>query len=225
MEIPEVVILRLPVYVRALTAIEEEGSNVVSSHELGEFLHITPAQIRKDLSYFGRFGRQGRGYNVKYLVGELKRILGLDKQWNACLIGVGRLGRAVVRYPGFAPEGFNIVATFDADPKVVGKTIKKDLEVLPMEQLCQTIKEKGISIGIVAVPAVHAQKVIDQLIESGVKAILNYAPVAPHVPEDVKVRSIDPTLALQTMTYYLRSNDEEPKAANAKRRRRRKKKL
>ncbi len=224
MEIPEVVILRLPVYVRALTEIEERGGYVVSSHDLGEFLHITPAQIRKDLSYFGRFGRQGRGYNVKYLVGELKTILGLDKQWNACLVGVGRLGRAIVSYPGFAPEGFKIVASFDADPKLVGKSLKKDLKVLPMSELCRTIKEKGIHIGIVSVPSAHAQEVVDQLMQCGIKAILNYAPLSPHVPADVKVRSIDPTLALQTMTYYLREKEEEaPKDGKAKRRPRRKK--
>ena len=115
--IPEVVILRLPLYVR------DEGIDVVSSRELGERLSVTPAQIRKDLSYFGRFGKQGRGYNVSYLVGELRRVLGLDRDWNAAVVGVGRLGRAIISYPGFSPEGFKVVAAFDADPTQVGRQL------------------------------------------------------------------------------------------------------
>ena len=116
------------------------------------------------------------------------------------------------------------MASFDSDPKLVGKSLKKDLKVLPMSQLCQTIKEKKVFIGIVAVPAAHAQKVIEQLMQCGIKAVLNYAPVAPHVPVDVKVRSIDPTLSLQTMTYYLRAKEEEaPKEGRTKRRTRKRK--
>ena len=225
MDIPEVVILRLPMYVRALTEIEKAGSNVVSSQDLGEFLHITPAQIRKDLSYFGRFGRQGRGYNVNYLLTELKLVLGLDRQWKTCLIGVGRLGRAIVRYPGFAPEGFDIIAAFDADPKLFAKPLGKDLAVRPMTELCQTIKASDISIAIVAVPSAHAQEVIDQLVECGIKAILNYAPIAPFAPAEVKVRNVDPTMALQSMTYYLRFSEEEAGKSKGKKRSSQKKRV
>ena len=203
MDIPEVVILRLPMYVRALEQIEKADHRLVSSHELGKLLSITPAQIRKDLSYFGRFGKQGRGYNVEYLLDELKRVLRLDKQWNACIIGVGRLGRAIINYPGFAPAGFDIVAAFDSNMKLVGKSLRKDLIIKPIADLCSAIKIAEISIGIVAVPAPNAQEVIDRLASCGVKAILNYAPISPFTPTGVVMRNIDPTLALQSMTYYL----------------------
>ena len=201
-EVPDVVVLRLPLYVRALSQLEDSGEEVVSSQQLGSLLQMTPAQIRKDLSYFGRFGKQGRGYNVRFLGEELKQILGLDQKWPACLVGVGRLGQAIVNYPGFVPEGFNIVAAFDADPSQIGKSVG-DVGVRPMEELGEAIESGEILIGIVAVPAPYAQGVIDQLVAAGVKGILNYAPVAPHVPMNVVLRNIDPLLSLQSMTFYL----------------------
>jgi redox-sensing transcriptional repressor len=205
--IPEVVILRLPLYVRVLTQLKDESVEVVSSRELGDRLSVTPAQIRKDLSYFGRFGKQGRGYNVSYLVGELRRVLGLDRTWNTAVIGVGRLGRAIINYPGFAPEGFKVVAAFDADPSQVGRDFG-GIIVRATAEMEHAIREEHIDIAIVAVPAPYAQKVIDSLVACGIKSILNYAPVAPHVPPQVKVRNIDPVLALQTMTYYLKGPGE-----------------
>ena len=201
--VPDVVVLRLPLYVRALTQLLAGGGEVVSSQQLGDLLQITPAQIRKDLSYFGRFGRQGRGYDIRFLRGELRRILGLDRNWSACLIGVGRLGQAVINYPGFVPEGFDIVAAFDRDQ--VGKTVG-GLTVQPMSELSQAIECGSVSIGIVAVPAFEAQPVIDDLVSAGVQGILNYAPVAPHVPLSVVLRNIDPVLSLQSMTFYLLSD-------------------
>ena len=203
MPIPEVVILRLPLYVRVLTQLREEGVEVVSSRELGERLGVTPAQIRKDLSYFGRFGKQGRGYNVGYLVGELREVLGLDKEWHTAVVGVGRLGRAIINYPGFGPEGFKVVCAFDADPTAVGTSVG-GVTVRAMAELEYAIGEERIDIAIVAVPAAHAQEVIDVLVKSGVRAILNYAPIAPRAPDSVRVRSIDPVLAMQTMTYHLK---------------------
>lgn len=202
-EIPDVVIDRLPIYARALTALERAGRDVVSSQELGAQLGVTPAQIRKDLSYFGRFGKQGRGYNVKRLLEELHQILGLDRTWTMVVVGVGQLGRAVLSYAGFAPQGFNIIAAFDADPKIVGQTIG-DLVIKSVEQMRETLAGRHIDIGIVAVPAAAAQKVIDGLVESGVRAILNYAPIAPQVPKHVHVKDIDPVLSLQSMTFYLK---------------------
>jgi redox-sensing transcriptional repressor len=202
-EIPDVVIDRLPIYARALTALERAGRDVVSSQELGAQLGVTPAQIRKDLSYFGRFGKQGRGYNVKRLLEELHQILGLDRTWSMVVVGVGQLGRAVLSYAGFAPQGFNIIAAFDADPKIVGQTID-DLVIKSVDQMRETLAGQHIDIGIVAVPAAAAQKVIDGLVESGVKAILNYAPIAPQVPKHVHVKDIDPVLSLQSMTFYLK---------------------
>ena len=202
-DVPEVVVLRLPQYVRALGELLRRKIVVVSSQQLGMQLQMTPAQIRKDLSYFGRFGKQGRGYPVGYLLGELRQVLGLERKWNSCLVGVGRLGRAIISYPGFTPEGFNIVAAFDTAPGEVGQTIGS-LLVQPIEDLEKTIKERDIRIGIVAVPATKAQEVIDQLVSSGVKAILNYAPVGPQIPDGVRIRNVDPILALQSMTYYLK---------------------
>jgi redox-sensing transcriptional repressor len=202
-EIPDVVIDRLPIYARALTALERAGRDVVSSQELGAQLGVTPAQIRKDLSYFGRFGKQGRGYNVKRLLEELHQILGLDRTWSMVVVGVGQLGRAVLSYAGFAPQGFNIIAAFDADPKIVGQTID-DLVIKSVDQMRETLAGQHIDIGIVAVPAAAAQKVIDGLVQSGVKAILNYAPIAPQVPKHVHVKDIDPVLSLQSMTFYLK---------------------
>ncbi len=200
--VPEVVIMRLPQYIRVLNVLMAEGTGIVSSQQLGEILQVTPAQIRKDLSYFGRFGKQGRGYRVQHLLDELKDIMGLDRRWNVALVGVGRLGRAVLSYPGFAPEGFHVVAAFDANRRVVGKTVG-NLKVQPVEELDETVVSRGIGIGIVAVPSAHAQGVIDRLVQAGVKAILNYAPVATQAPEGVKVRNVDPVLALQTMTFYM----------------------
>ena len=204
-DVPDVVVLRLPLYVRALSQLQDAGEEVVSSQQLGGLLQMTPAQIRKDLSYFGRFGKQGRGYNIRFLSEELRQILGLDQKWPACLVGVGRLGQAIINYPGFVPEGFNIVAAFDSDPSQLGKRIG-DVAVRPMVELSETINGGDISIGIVAVPARHAQAVIDQLVAVGVKGILNYAPVAPHVPMSVVLRNIDPVLSLQSMTFYLLSD-------------------
>ena len=202
-EVPEVVVLRLPQYVRALADLLRRNVQVVSSQQLGAHLQMTPAQIRKDLSYFGRFGKQGRGYPVSYLLGELRQVLGLERTWNTCLIGIGRLGRAIISYPGFTPEGFNIVAAFDAASSEVGQSIGT-LVVQPFSDLDSTIRERDIRIGIVAVPANHAQEVIDQLVKCDVSAILNYAPISPQVPEGVHVRNIDPILSLQSMTFYLK---------------------
>ena len=201
-EVPEVVVARLPQYVRILSRLLDEGAKVVSSHQLGSLLQVTPAQIRKDLSYFGRFGKQGRGYDVVHLLERLKEILGLNVQWNVAVVGVGRLGRAILSYPGFTPDGFRLVAACDGDPGVVGEEIA-GLKVLAMDQLDRVVREKQISIAIVAVPVHQTQEVIDQLVDCGVQAILNYAPITPQVQRGVRVRNIDPILSLQSMTFYL----------------------
>ena len=202
-EVPEVVVLRLPLYIRALLQLQREGVEVVSSQQIGERLHMTPAQIRKDLSYFGKFGKQGRGYCLMALLDELREILGLTEDWRACLVGVGRLGRAIINYTGFAPEGFTIVAAFDSSEDQVGTSVGQ-FTVRPMAELSDVVNNMGVSIGIVAVPSEQAQTVINQLVESGIKGILNYAPVAPYVPEEIVVRNIDPVLSLQSMTFYLK---------------------
>ena len=204
MDIPEGVIDRLPKYARALAQLDAEGRDVVSSQELGVRLNITHAQIRKDLSYFGRFGKQGRGYNVQMLLDELRSIVGLNRQWKIALVGAGRLGRAIVGYEGFAPQGFRIVAAFDSDASLVGKRID-GLVVKPIRDLESELCDGGADIGIVATPADTAQEVIDALVRCGVRAILNYAPIAARVPDSVHIKHIDPVLALQAMTYHLKA--------------------
>jgi len=213
MEIPPVVIDRLPLYTRALAALEAEGREVVSSQELGSRLGVTPAQIRKDLSYFGRFGKQGRGYNVRKLLEELHRILGLDRQWRMALVGVGKLGRAILSYEGFAPQGFRIVEAFDSDAGRIGQQLD-NLVVKDAGDLEQVLSSNPVDVGIVAVPAETAQKVIDVLVKCGVRAILNYAPIAARVPLGVYLKRIEPVLALQSMTYYLK-NAPRPTASRA----------
>ena len=204
MEIPPVVIDRLPLYARALSLLDATGREVVSSQELGTQLNVTPAQIRKDLSYFGRFGKQGRGYNVSKLLDELRRILGLNRQWRMVLVGTGRLGRAILGYEGFSPQGFRIVEAFDSDPGIVGTTLD-GLVVKDTADLERVLAGDPADVGIVAVPAETAQRVIDALVRCGVGAILNYAPITAHVPSGVQVKRIDPVLALQGMTYYLKA--------------------
>lgn len=208
LEIPEVVIDRLPVYFRLLTGLQQRGIAVVSSQELGDALGVTPAQIRKDLSYFGRFGKQGRGYSVDRLAEELRLILGLDRRWKVVLVGVGRLGRAIASYRGFEPQGFDIIATYDVNPEAQSSGID-NLEVRDIARLDDDLTAEAIDIGIVAVPAQEAQAVIDRLVAGGVTAILNYAPIAAQVPPHVEVRQIDPVLALQGMTYHLRRRGRE----------------
>lgn len=203
LEIPEVVINRLPLYARALAELAARGEHVVSSQTLGEMLEVTPAQIRKDLSYFGRFGKQGRGYNVQVLLSKLREILGLDRQWRVIVVGVGRLGQAIVEYGGFEPQGFHIVAAFDANPAMVGKQVGQ-LHIRHVDELDEFLRTERADIGIVAVPASVAQQVVDRLVAAGVRAILNYAPTTAHVPPDVSIRHIDPVLAMQSMTYHLK---------------------
>ncbi len=203
LEIPEVVINRLPVYARALSDLAATGETVISSQALGELLDVTPAQIRKDLSYFGRFGKQGRGYNVHVLLSKLREILGIDRQWRVCLVGVGRLGQAIAEYGGFSPQGFEILAAFDSNPEVVGTRLGT-VPVYHSDELDTFLRENRVDIGIVAVPAAAAQAVVDRLVQAGIRAILNYAPINAHVPADVTIRHIDPVLAMQSMTFYIK---------------------
>ncbi len=201
-QVPGVVVERLPQYLRALTHLQEIGLEVISSQQLGEFLQATPAQIRKDLSYFGRFGKQGRGYSIPNLLLQLRRILGLDQTWNVAIVGVGRLGRSIISYPGFEPEGFRVVCAFDSNSQVIGQ-MAGGLLVHDFANFREVADADGVKIAIVAVPAGVAQDVIDQLVEADVKAILNYAPKSAIVPNGVRIQNVDPVVSLQSMTYYL----------------------
>lgn len=202
-DIPDIVIHRLPVYLRALDLMAVEGQSITSSQELGEKLGISSAQIRKDLSHFGEFGKQGTGYDVAYLRDQLQRILQVDEPWPVAVMGAGDLGTALAKYGGFTDRGFRVAAIFDVAPEKIGNRIR-DLVVEDQGRLAERFQELGIQIAIVAVPASVAQGVADQLVEAGVRAILNYAPITLSVPPDVCIEYIDPVIGLQSMTYYLK---------------------
>ena len=201
-EVPDIVIGRLPIYLRALTLMSETGQEFTSSQELGQKLGIGSAQIRKDLSHFGEFGKQGTGYEVNYLRDQISKILHVDRDWAVALVGVGDLGQAIAHYGGFAVKGFHIEAVFDNDPAKVGQEINGKV-IQGLDRLKGEITRQNIRIAIVAVPAAAAQEVVDQLIETGVEAILNYAPITLSVPPRIQVQYIDPVAHLQKMTYYL----------------------
>lgn len=202
-QIPDIVIGRLPIYLRELGRMEREGEHITtSSHELAERLGISSAQIRKDLSHFGEFGKQGTGYHIHYLIDRLTEILHLTHEWPVVLVGAGFLGHALASYRGFQRRGFAIVSIFDNDPAKVGKEIDA-LVVQDIAEMEATIQRLNIQIAILAVPADAAQATTDRLVKSGVKAILSYAPVSLVVPPDVHVAYSDPVVQLQQMTYYL----------------------
>lgn len=200
--VPAIVIGRLPLYLRALTQLASEGRRVTSSQELSEKLGFSSAQIRKDLSYFGEFGKQGTGYEIEYLEQALREILKVHNVWDMALVGAGDLGRALANYDGFEVRGFRIAAIFDADPTKIGTAVAQ-WRVQPMADIRETLRDRHIHIAIIAVPAAAAQAVADELVEGGVRAILNYAPTTLSVPQKVKVYHIDPVAGLQSMTYYL----------------------
>jgi len=179
-----------------------EGREITSSQELGERLGISSAQIRKDLSHFGEFGKQGTGYNVAYLREQLRRILKVNREWEVALIGAGALGHALAHYGGFRNRGFHIALIFDNDPAKVGQVLG-GIEVLDAAKMEDVIRGRGVQIAMIAVPAEAAQEVADRCVKAGVRAILNYAPINIAVPEGVRVEYIDPVVHLQHMTYYL----------------------
>jgi len=200
--IPEIVIRRLPLYLRTLNVLADKGQAVTSSQELGNWLGISSTQIRKDLSYFGEFGKQGTGYDVRYLRDQLRQILQVDRRWSVVLIGAGDLGRAVLRYGGFEEGGFSIVAVLDKDRAKIGRQIGK-LQVQDIATLPEVVRRKEIQIAIMAVPTDQAQEVASELVRAGIKAILTYAPITLSLPPYVHVEYIDPVVGLQSMAYYL----------------------
>ena len=201
--IPDIVVGRLPVYLRALTFLMAEGRQVTSSQELGDRLGISSAQIRKDLSHFGEFGKQGTGYDIAYLYEQLRQILKVDRMWDVVLVGAGNLGKAIADYGGFSGKGFVIRAIFDTDPEKIGGPMGiDDLVVKDVRDLAEAIHQLEIKVGIIATPAEDAQAAARIMADAGIKAILNYAPITLMVP-GVRVQYIDPVVGLQRMTYYL----------------------
>ncbi len=200
--IPDIVIGRLPVYLRALNRLAQEGRDITSSHELGQRLGISSAQIRKDLSHFGGFGKQGTGYQIVYLQEKLRQVLHVQQEWEIALVGAGDLGTALANYKGFADRGFRIACVFDASPNRVNKKLA-DFTIEPVDNMQARVRELGIKLAMIAVPAETAQQVADLLVEAGVEGLLNYAPININVPEGVHVQYIDPVIHLQRMTYYI----------------------
>jgi len=201
-KIPDIIIGRLPVYLRALQQLSEKGIQTTSSQELGEIIGISAAQIRKDISQFGEFGKQGTGYSIAFLIERLRDILKVDRGWEVVIVGMGDIGHALARYNGFANRGFHISMVFDNDPKKVGQKVG-DYEILDTALLAEKLKQSKIKIAMLTVPATAAQTTADQLVKAGIKAILNYAPISLNVPSNVHVQYIDPVTHLQRMTYYL----------------------
>jgi len=201
-KIPESTISRLFVYLRELTELEKVNIRTISSAELGERVNLSDAQLRKDLGYFGQFGTSGAGYNVSELKSTLEKILGKDKPWNVAVVGAGSLGSALMRYPGFENYSLKVVAAFDADPKKIGKHYG-DAGVYAIEDLSKVVREKKINIGIITVPAKNAQEVADYMVKAGIECILNFAPSALTVPENVKVKNVDLSRELETLSYFL----------------------
>jgi redox-sensing transcriptional repressor len=201
-QIPDIIISRLPVYLRALQYMQNKGKQNTSSQELGELLNISAAQIRKDLSQFGEFGKQGTGYNITFLLNKLREILRIDTVWDLAIIGMGDMGHALSRYTGFKDRGFKVAMLFDNDPTKIGTRVG-EFTILGVTEMVSTIQAAGIKIAMLCVPASAAQATAELLVRAGVKAILNYAPINLNMPKDVRVQYLDPSIGLQRMSYYL----------------------
>ena len=201
-KIPHIVIGRLPLYLRVLKRLQKEGKVYASSQELGKLLDISAAQIRKDLSHFGELGKRGTGYHIEFLMEQLGKILNTDTIWRMCIVGAGDVGRALANYNGFVNRGFEVSAVFDCDPQKIGKAIG-GLIIRDCSEMKQVVDQENIKIAVIATPADSAQQVAEDLIENGVRAILNYAPIFLKVPENVHVEHIDPAVHLQKLSFYL----------------------
>jgi redox-sensing transcriptional repressor len=201
-KISEAVVRRLPVYLRYLNELSKKNVHTLSSQDLGQKLDLNPAQIRKDLAYFGEFGKKGIGYDVDYLIEKIRQILKLDKVIPVALVGAGNLGRALCNYNGYVKDNMKIVAVFDASDSKIGESIN-NLKVKPMLELKGTIQALNVRIGIITVPAAEAQNVANLFVDSGVEAILNFAPIIIKVPNEVRIHHADFTTELQSLAYYL----------------------
>lgn len=201
--VPEATVARLPVYHRALLALAERGATTVSSEELALAAGVTSAKLRKDLSLLGSYGTRGVGYEVDYLLYQIARELGLTQDWPVAIVGVGNLGRALANYGGFSSRGFRIVGLLDPDPEKVGEKIGAHamVEVRPLDELEDVVRDGGVIIGVVATPAHAAQDVCDRLVAAGVRSIMNFAPTVVSVPAGVSLRSVDLGLELQVLAF------------------------
>jgi redox-sensing transcriptional repressor len=201
-KIPEMTIRRLSVYTRCLLQLEEDGVRTVSSQELAERFNLNSAQVRKDLAYFGEFGVRGIGYYVAGLKAELQRILGLDREWAVALVGFGNLGSALFHYKGFSRQGFRIAVVIDDDPGKAGRDVD-GVPIVSSRDMARELKSRSIQVAIVAVPAESAQTVTDQLVAAGIKAVLNFAPTRLRVGREVRLKNVDLSIELETLSFYL----------------------
>jgi redox-sensing transcriptional repressor len=199
---------RLSVYLRCLTFLESQNQKTVSSHELAEKFHLNSAQIRKDLACFGEFGTRGVGYDVTKLKQALVSTLGIDRPRNAVIVGAGNLGMALADYRGFNGQGFHIVALLDVDPEKEGRTSRSGIPILPWTQLHEVVRRNAVEIGIIAVTPESAQQVHDALVDAGLCALLNFAPVQLRVRSGVKVKSVDLRINLESLSFYLKNVEE-----------------
>lgn len=201
-EIPDIIVARLPRYLRALSVLRRK-SQTTNSKELGDFLGYSAAQIRKDLSQFGEFGKQGTGYNIDFLTEQINNILNLDKEWKMVLVGCGNIGHAILNYPGFSHNGFHVIAAVDSSKEMIGKKINDLITIRDISDIEEIIKENNISIAMLTVPASVAQETAEKLVQFGIRAIISYAPVILTLPHNIRVEYIDPVISLQHITYYL----------------------
>jgi redox-sensing transcriptional repressor len=202
-KIPAATITRLSLYSRALEELMHSHVNIIASDKLAQKCGVNPAQVRKDLAYFGEFGVRGVGYFVKELLFEIKKILGLNRRWRMALVGIGNLGLALVAHENFAKQGYEFVAVFDTDPKKVGRRLPSGQMIHNIEDLEGVITEKTIEIGVIATPATQAQATARRLIDAGIKAILNFAPLQIQMPEGFIVENVDFTVKLDNLAYHL----------------------
>ena len=200
---------RLSVYLRCLNALDAADVKTVSSQTLAQQFHLNAAQIRKDLAYFGEFGVRGVGYYVKDLKRHLRQILGLERRLKVAILGAGNLGLALADYPGFRQEGFQIVALFDALSAKVGQQSRGGVPIFDIKDLRKIATRESVAIAVIAVPAESAQHVVNQVVAAGIKAILNFSPGTLRAPEDVKLKSVDLTVSLESLSFYL-AQEQEP---------------
>lgn len=202
-QVSELTTNRLSVYLRSLNELEAVGVKTISSQALAERFQLNAAQIRKDLAYFGEFGVRGVGYYVRDLKRHLRQILGLDRRLGVGIVGAGNLGLALADYPGFRQEGFEILALFDNNPDKVGQHSRSGIPIHDIHDLKKHVRRDGVSIAVIAVPASAAQGVADMVVGVGIKAILSFSPGAFKVPDDVKMKSVDLTVSLESLSFYL----------------------
>jgi redox-sensing transcriptional repressor len=200
---------RLSVYLRCLNALDEAGVRTVSSQALAEQFHLNAAQIRKDLAYFGEFGVRGVGYYVRELRTHLRQILGLDRRVRVAIMGAGNLGLALADYPGFRSEGFEIAALFETQRDKIGRRSKSGIPIYDVRVFRQTVRRQRIRIAVIAVPAAAAQSVLNEVVAAGVKAVLNFSPGTLKVPPDVKVKSVDLTVSLESLSFFLAQGESD----------------